>query len=184
MITVFFPQSDTSLFFLYSLYFSFFENLNFWRLFTFFKIWISWNWALSNRHPNANEQNRWRLIRRLLHLQFHYQFRVPKLKTQSSLFSVSVWKVQNKNGGNYINFWHLAVFEWSSDVNRGKNQGNNQRFLIPSNIDYIQVRPIKRSHLELFNVLHKLEFLIDFESKVLSRFQKNKIFSTIALVCR
>ena len=69
-------------------------------------------------------------------------------------------------------------------MNRGKKQGNNQRFLILSNVDYIKVRPIKRSHLELFNVLHKLEFLIDFESKVLSRFQKNKIFSTIALVCR
>ena len=71
-------------------------------------------------------------------------------------------KVQNQmDGRNYSNFWHLvylAVFEQSSDVrilslNRGKKQGNSNRFFNPLKV----IRTV--SYLTF-----KLEFLI--KSKV------------------
>ena len=102
-----FSGHDTPLFFL------FFENLKTF-VYIFSKFKNSWNWELWNRHPKANRQNRWRLIRKVRQLLFDCQFRIPKLR----------------------HLVYLAVFEQSSDVrilslNRGKKQGNSNRFFNP-----------------------------------------------------
>ena len=80
-----FSGHDTPLFFL------FFENLKTF-VYIFSKFKNSWNWELWNRHPKANRQNRWRLIRKVRQLLFDCQFRIPKLRTQSAQSVFEKWQ--------------------------------------------------------------------------------------------
>ena len=89
-----FSGHDTPLFFL------FFENLKTF-VYIFSKFKNSWNWELWNRHPKANRQNRWRLIRKVRQLLFDCQFRIPKLRTQST------------QSVHTVSFdWFLSGLEW------------------------------------------------------------------------
>ena len=104
-----FSGHDTPLFFL------FFENLKTF-VYIFSKFKNSWNWELWNRHPKANRQNRWRLIRKVRQLLFDCQFRIPKLRTQSAQSVFEKWQSPNSKTKT---FWKIESPNAISGIHLG-----------------------------------------------------------------